>query len=66
MTSQNALGEKLLTPQELADYLRVPRSTLNYWRRTGKGPRALLIGRSLRYDPTDVRAWRDSTDSDAS
>jgi predicted DNA-binding transcriptional regulator AlpA len=54
------LKEKLLTPDAVAHYLGIPRTTLHYWRRTGKGPEAVLVGRLLRYDPAAVRQWKRS------
>ena len=49
--------ERLLTTQELADYLGVPRSTLWQWRSRGDGPIAVRIGRHLRYRESDVGSW---------
>ncbi|KPC90060.1 DNA-binding protein, partial [Streptomyces sp. NRRL F-6602] len=39
------------------DLLGVPVETIYQWRRKGTGPRGLRVGRHLRYDPEDVRAW---------
>jgi excisionase family DNA binding protein len=47
----------LLTPQEVADYLRVPVQTLYRWRYLGTGPRAALVGRHLRYRRADLDKW---------
>jgi len=49
--------EPLWTVQEVSKYLRVPQSTLYQWRYLRTGPRASRVGRHLRYDPADVRAW---------
>ncbi|MDG4774077.1 helix-turn-helix domain-containing protein [Solwaraspora sp. WMMD792] len=49
--------EPLWTVQEVSTYLRVPQSTLYQWRYLRTGPRASRVGRHLRYDPADVRAW---------
>jgi excisionase family DNA binding protein len=49
--------ERLWTPAETADYLQVTDSTLRRWRREGIGPAWLKLGRTVRYRPSDVRAW---------
>lgn len=51
--------EPLWTAKDVSTYLGVPVSTLYQWRYRGIGPRARRIGRHLRYDPADVRAWLD-------
>ncbi|MGL5864004.1 MAG: helix-turn-helix domain-containing protein [Phycicoccus sp.] len=40
-------------------WLGVPVATLYQWRTRRLGPRAYRVGRHLRYDPADVRAWLD-------
>jgi predicted DNA-binding transcriptional regulator AlpA len=42
---------------EVSAYLRVPVQTLYYWRKKRQGPPASRVGRHLRYDPAQVRAW---------
>jgi excisionase family DNA binding protein len=49
--------EKLLTPEEVASILGVPRATLYKWRLVGEGPPALKVGKHLRYRPADLDAW---------
>jgi excisionase family DNA binding protein len=49
--------EPLWTVAEVAAYLGVPPATLYQWRYRRTGPRASRVGRHLRYDPADVRAW---------
>ncbi|MEU5360677.1 helix-turn-helix transcriptional regulator [Streptomyces albidoflavus] len=51
------LPDRYLTPLDLADLLDVPVETVYQWRRKGTGPRGFRVGRHLRYDPEDVRAW---------
>ncbi|HSJ43618.1 MAG TPA: helix-turn-helix domain-containing protein [Euzebyales bacterium] len=51
--------ERLLTIQEVADMIAVPVATLYQWRSRGGGPVGMRIGRHVRYDPADVRAWLD-------
>ncbi|MGR7023746.1 helix-turn-helix transcriptional regulator [Geodermatophilus sp. URMC 62] len=51
------MGDRLLTPPEVADYLGVPLRTLYNWRTTHDGPRAVRVGKHLRYSPAEVAAW---------
>jgi predicted DNA-binding transcriptional regulator AlpA len=51
------VADRLWTAEETADYLQVPKATLYQWRYLGTGPKAGRVGRHLRYDPEDVRAW---------
>lgn len=50
-------GDRLWSVEEVAEYLRVPPDTLYTWRKRKYGPPAARVGRYLRYDPADVRAW---------
>ncbi|MQA05015.1 MAG: helix-turn-helix domain-containing protein [Streptosporangiales bacterium] len=52
-------AEGLWTPDDLSSYLDIPKETLYRWRYLGIGPVAVRIGKHLRYDPADVRAWLD-------
>lgn len=50
--------ESLATPEEVAAYLKdYSLATLKDWRRKGTGPRYIPLGRHVRYDWADVRAW---------
>lgn len=49
--------EKLLSVDEVADYLGIPVNTLYQWRHKGTGPTAFRVGRFLRYDPAAIRGW---------
>ncbi|MEU6845944.1 helix-turn-helix domain-containing protein [Streptomyces sp. NPDC046716] len=51
------LPERYLTPVDLADLLGVPIETVYQWRRKRTGPRGFRVGRHIRFDPEDVRAW---------
>ncbi|MEU4176045.1 helix-turn-helix domain-containing protein [Streptomyces sp. NPDC026589] len=51
------LPDRYLTPIDLADLLGVPIETVYQWRRKDTGPCGFRVGRHLRYDPEDVRAW---------
>lgn len=49
--------DPLWTPAEVSAFLRVPVETLYQWRKRNYGPPAGRVGRHLRYDEADVRAW---------
>ena len=49
--------EPLWGVAEVAEYLRVPVTTLYQWRHNKYGPRGRRVGRYVRYDPDDVRTW---------
>ncbi len=51
---------RMWTPQDVAEFLGVPVATLYQWRCRGIGPTAHRVGKHLRYDPDEVRAWFDS------
>ncbi|MFC9314879.1 helix-turn-helix domain-containing protein [Streptomyces nigra] len=53
------LPERYLTPDDVAELLRVPVETLYQWRRKRTGPPAFRVGRHLRYDPVRLREWVD-------
>ncbi len=47
----------LLTTEEVAEMLRVPASTVRYWRMQKEGPRYAKVGRKITYRRRDVEAW---------
>lgn len=49
--------EKLLSAEEVSEYLGVPVTTLYQWRHFGRGPSAFRVGKHLRYSPDTVRQW---------
>jgi excisionase family DNA binding protein len=49
--------DRLLTVDDLAEYLDVPKATLYAWRYHGQGPRSSRIGKHLRYRHSDVTHW---------
>ena len=59
-TTPTPLKRKLMTPEELADYLGVTLHCVYAWSSRGGGPRVLRVGARLRYRPDDVEAWLDS------
>lgn len=54
------MPDHLDTPERLAEYLGIPVKTLYQWRHRGVGPRAIKVGRHLRYRPSDVERWLDA------
>ena len=50
-------GDRLWSVDDTSTWLGVPVGTLYQWRTRRLGPRAFRVGRHLRYDPADVRAW---------
>jgi excisionase family DNA binding protein len=51
---------KLLTIEEVADYLRVPVLTVRWLRQDGRFAPAIKVGRRLVWDVRDVVAWVES------
>lgn len=49
--------DRLLTIEELSDYLGIPVATLRDWRVDGLGPKAVKLGRAVRYPAAFVRTW---------
>lgn len=49
--------DPLLTSDELRLRLKVSIETVRWWRKQGKGPRALKVGRHVRYRESDIEAW---------
>ncbi|MCO1581646.1 helix-turn-helix domain-containing protein [Crossiella sp. SN42] len=61
----NRSQDPLWTPDELAEFLKVPEKTLRCWRSKQKGPAWRKIGKHVRYAPEDIRAWLAAIDSHA-
>lgn len=51
---------RLLSVEDLAEYLDVPIATVRRWRYIGTGPTSLKVGRHVRYRLADVDAWLDA------
>ena len=51
--------DPLMTTAEVAAYLRVPVTTIHYWRHLETAPRAMKVGKHLRWRRTDIDAWLD-------
>ena len=52
--------KELMTADQVAEYLQVPKATLYNWRYKGGGPPAGRVGRHLRYRKADVDRWFES------
>ena len=50
-------SERLLSVEELADYLEVPVKTIYTWRHRNTGPKGFRVGKHLRFRWHDVQAW---------
>jgi excisionase family DNA binding protein len=48
---------RFMTAAELADEFQIPLKTLYRWRMEGIGPRAIRVGRHLRYERAEVDRW---------
>lgn len=57
METQQACPGHLLGPEFVSQYLGVPVATIYQWRTKGTGPRAIKIGRHLRFRQEDLDAW---------
>lgn len=52
-----SLLDTLIDADTLAERLSIRRRTVDEWRITGKGPKFIRIGRSVRYNPESVDSW---------
>ena len=54
---QDAEFERLLTRGEVSEILGLARETLSRWAKIGRGPRAVVDGRTVRYRRADVERY---------
>jgi predicted DNA-binding transcriptional regulator AlpA len=54
---RRGLPDRYLTPEDIAEMFEVPIETVYQWRKKRTGPPGFRIGKHLRYDPADVRAY---------
>jgi excisionase family DNA binding protein len=54
------VGEKYLSPEQLADRYEVSVETVYGWNKTGSGPNYIRVGRHVRYRPKDIDEWEKS------
>ncbi len=57
--------DRLLTVEDLADYLGVSMATLYQWRYRQQGPTGFRVGRHVRYRRADVQEWIEDQLQDA-
>ncbi|MFJ9373785.1 helix-turn-helix domain-containing protein [Streptomyces sp. NPDC101455] len=56
-TLRGGLPDQYLTPDDIAVIFKVPKETVYQWHKKRTGPPGFRIGKHLRYDPADVRAY---------
>ncbi|MEW1642175.1 helix-turn-helix domain-containing protein [Streptomyces sp. NPDC091219] len=56
-TLRSGLPDRYLTPDDIAVIFKVPVETVYQWRKKHTGPPGFRIGKHLRYDPADIRAY---------
>ncbi|WP_172387383.1 helix-turn-helix domain-containing protein [Streptomyces sp. MNP-20] len=56
-TLRGGLPDRYLTPDDIAEIFEVPKETVYQWRKKRTGPPGFRIGKHVRYDPADVRAY---------
>lgn len=54
---RGGLPDRYLTPDDIAEIFEVPKETVYQWRKKRVGPPGFRIGKYVRYDPADVRAY---------
>lgn len=58
------MTEPLWTPQQVADYFGVPLATLYAWRSKNTAPRAVRVGKHLRFRREDVEKFLEAHSDD--
>jgi excisionase family DNA binding protein len=53
------MDNKLLTTEEVAEFLGVPVQTIYVWRTKKSGPKSIKVGKHLRFRQADIDAWLD-------
>lgn len=51
------MTETFLSPEDLAELLKVPIATVYRWNHTGQAPPFIKVGKHVRYKASDVEAW---------
>jgi DNA-binding transcriptional MerR regulator len=49
--------DRLLLPEEVAERVRLPKTTLAFWRTRGIGPKSARVGGRVLYRESDVEQW---------
>jgi len=52
------MDTETLTEREAAPRIGVAPGTLRNWRRQGRGPAYLKVGKAVRYRPQDIEAYK--------
>jgi predicted DNA-binding transcriptional regulator AlpA len=60
VATSNSTADRLLKPNETAEFLRLSQSWLAKSRMSGKGPPFIRIGRAIRYSQTALLQWMKS------
>lgn len=60
MNQTPAATALLLTPDDVATQLGIPKATLYVWRTRKQGPPAIRIGKHLRWRQDQIDAWLDT------
>lgn len=55
--NKRATRQPLMSVQELAELLQVSVKTIYDWRYRGLGPKAIRVGRHVRYEPDEIERW---------
>lgn len=50
-------AEQLMTSDQVAELLQIPKRSLDQWAYLGTGPRFVRVGRHRRYRPSAIDAW---------
>lgn len=58
------VADRLLGPSELSEMVGVPVGTIYQWSSRGTGPRAIRVGRHLRWRRSEVERWLDEQTAD--
>ncbi|MFD3836844.1 helix-turn-helix transcriptional regulator [Streptomyces sp. NPDC058642] len=56
-TLRGGLPDRYLDTDDIAEIFDVPKETVYQWRKKHIGPPGFRIGKYVRYDPEDVRAY---------
>ena len=57
--AESAARARMLSPDDLAEYLGVSVATVYQWNHHGTGPTPIPVGKHVRYRGNDVERWLD-------
>lgn len=55
--SARVARQLMLSPDDLAEYVGVPLTTIYKWNSEGTGPARIRVGKHVRYRWSDVETW---------